>query len=69
MKTDRIIYAGTIRGGKHQQDQIISIQGICKCLTSGSHLNADWMTLIYDDRYEDRPSDRIGQHCSHGQLE
>lgn len=61
----KIIYAGTIRGGKHQQDQIISIEGICKCLTSGSHLNADWMTLILDDRDEDKSSDRAGQHSPH----
>lgn len=69
MKTDKIIYAGTIRGGRHQQDYIVSIEGICKCLTSGSHLNADWMTLIYDDRDEDRSSDRNRQHCPHGKLE
>lgn len=56
-------------GGRHQQDQIISIEGICKCLTAGSHLNADWMTLILDDRDEDGSSDRVGQHCSNGELE
>lgn len=44
---------GAIRGGKHQQDQIISPEGVCKCLTSGSHLNAAWMTLILDT-YEAR---------------
>lgn len=60
----KIIYAGTIRGGKHQQDQIISIDGVCKCLTAGSHLNADWMTLIYDDRDEERQSDRGGKLIS-----
>lgn len=68
MKTSRIIYAGTIRGGKHQQDQIISIEGICKCLTSGSHLNADWMTLILDNRDEDGSSNRVGQYSPHGEL-
>ena len=36
-------------GGQHQQDFIISPEGVCKALTSGSHLNADWMTLIYEE--------------------
>lgn len=45
MNNDRIIIAGFIRDGKHQQDQIISSEGICKCITCGSHLNAQWMTL------------------------
>lgn len=28
----------------------LSVQkGICKALTAGSHLNADWMTLIYEE--------------------
>ena len=35
--------------GGHQQDYIISPEGICKALTAGSHLNADWMTLIYEE--------------------
>ena len=35
--------------GRHQQDFIISPEGVCKALTAGSHLNADWMTLIYED--------------------
>ena len=46
---NKIKYAGTIRGGQHQQDFIISPEGVCKALTSGSHLNADWMTLIYEE--------------------
>ena len=46
---NKIKYAGTIRGGRHQQDYIISPEGICKDLTAGSHLNADWMTLIYEE--------------------
>lgn len=33
--TDRIITAGWIRGGKHQQDQIIHMEGIGKCFTAG----------------------------------
>ena len=36
-------------GGRHKQDYIISPEGICKALTAGSHLNADWMTLIYEE--------------------
>ena len=36
-------------GGRHQQDYIISPEGVCKALTAGSHLNADWMTLIYEE--------------------
>ena len=28
----------------------LSVQkGICKALTAGSHLNADWTTLIYEE--------------------
>lgn len=46
---NKINYAGTIRGGRHQQDFIISPEGICKALTAGSHLNADWMTFIYEE--------------------
>ena len=35
-------------GGVHQQDWIIDPKGICKALSAGSHLNAAWMTLIYE---------------------
>ena len=52
MSKSGIIIAGTIRGGKHQQDFIISTEGICRCLTCGSHLNAEWMNLIMEIRYE-----------------
>lgn len=51
-RTDRIITAGWIRGGKHQQDQIIHSEGICKCFTAGSHLNADWMCLFMEIKYD-----------------
>jgi hypothetical protein len=51
--TDRIITAGWIRGGKHQQDQIIHMEGIGKCFTAGSHLNADWMFLFLEVKYDD----------------
>lgn len=57
MNKPEIIIAGTIRGGKHQQDQIISSEGICKCLTSGSHLNAAWMTLLMEIIYEQQEAD------------
>lgn len=57
MNNDRIIIAGFIRDGKHQQDQIISSEGICKCITCGSHLNAQWMTLIMEKIYYERVSD------------
>ena len=53
MSKSGIIIAGTIRGGKHQQDFIISSDGICRCLTGGSHLNAEWMNLIMEIVYED----------------
>ena len=52
MSNKKIIIAGTIRGGAHQQDQIISSDGVCKCLTAGSHMNAAWMTLIAEIKYE-----------------
>ena len=45
----KIIVAGTIRGGKHQQDTIIDPKGICKALTAGYHSNAQWMTLIWQE--------------------
>ena len=57
MSKSGIIIAGTIRGGQHQQDQIISSEGICKCLTAGSHMNAAWMTLIMETVYEDGRDD------------
>lgn len=47
-----IIIAGTIREGRHQQDHIISSEGICRCLVAGSHMNAEWMNLIAEVRYE-----------------
>ncbi len=43
---NRIVIAGRI--GRHQQDRIISTEGICPALTAGSHLNAGWMNLILD---------------------
>ena len=49
MQKDGIIIAGTIRGGYHQQDYIISTEGICKCLSAGSYLNAGWMILIMEE--------------------
>ena len=49
MQKDGIIIAGTSRGGHHQQDYIISTEGICKCLSAGSHLNAGWMILIMEE--------------------
>ena len=49
MQKDGIIIAGTIRGGHHQQDYIISTEGIYKCLSAGSHLNAGWMILIMEE--------------------
>lgn len=57
MSKSGIIIACTIRGGKHQQDQIISSEGVCRCLTCGSHLNAEWMTLMMEIKYEreDKP--------------
>ena len=57
MSKSGIIIACTIRGGKHQQDQIISSEGVCRCLTCGSHLNAEWMTLMMEIRYEKEQSD------------
>lgn len=59
MQKDGIIIAGTIRGGHHQQDYIISTEGICKCLSAGSHLNAGWMILIMEEiKYEQADKDR-----------
>lgn len=47
----RIVIAGRI--GRHQQDRIISTEGICPALTAGSHLNAEWMNLILDVKDSD----------------
>ena len=52
MSKSGIIIACTIRGGQHQQDHIISSEGVCRCLTCGSHLNAEWMTLMMEIKYE-----------------
>lgn len=61
MQKDGIIIAGTIRGGHHQQDYIISTEGICKCLSAGSHLNAGWMILIMEVvKYEKSEADNSG---------
>ena len=49
--TDRIVIAGRI--GRHQQDRIISTEGICPALTAGSHLNAGWTNLILEEYEED----------------
>ena len=53
----KIVIAGRI--GKHQQDRIISTEGICPSLTAGSHLNAGWMNLILEEKDSDE-SDPIG---------
>ena len=57
----QIMIVGAIRGGKHQQDQVVSPNGICKCLTSGSHLNAAWMTLIIDVYEANNVSEQQGE--------
>ena len=53
---NRIVIAGRL--GRHQQDRIISTEGICPALTAGSHLNAGWMNLILDEKDSDKHDKR-----------
>jgi hypothetical protein len=71
MKTDRVIERGNLFPPKEkwkspQMGRVYDPSGLCPTLMANRQGGGREVKII---EYEDRPSDRVGQHSSQGELE